>query len=348
MENQPHSLPTISTPQSELTVIQIIAKYLAENGLPAVIAGPAGVAISRLIGGAADIPAAWLEQKAQRIRSRTLAEGTIANEIAKAASQRAVCDNDLLDRAVNQWTGSELRKQENREAVALAAIEQLSKESKSSDTKIDNNDATQGPTDDWLNQFEGHAGRASSAEMRQLFGRILAGEIRRRHSFSLRTMQFMATLDTEIAEIIDTISKYTIFGSRIPFSQDIKNEIGFDKLLISESVGLLTGITGLLHVNLFEKIDIDGETAFIARYEKCAYCAHLNAAVEKSKEYLQFPAIILTQTGSEVSSLARKDENDSEKLLVQAFRSDGDVVGVSKWDLVSANGQFQLFNRRDI
>jgi transposase InsO family protein len=59
---------------------------LDQLNLPKVIAGPAGEALSRLIAGVADIPAAWLEQQSSRIRNKTAGLQTVSKALADEAA----------------------------------------------------------------------------------------------------------------------------------------------------------------------------------------------------------------------------------------------------------------------
>jgi hypothetical protein len=51
-------------------VVPTGGSFLDELNLPKIVAGPAGEAIARLIGGAVDIPAAWLNRVAQASKIR--------------------------------------------------------------------------------------------------------------------------------------------------------------------------------------------------------------------------------------------------------------------------------------
>lgn len=58
--------------------------------------------------------------------------------------------------------------------------------------------------DDWLNTFENEACQKSSEEMQERFARILAGEIKRPGSFSIRTIKLLGEIDSETASIFKT------------------------------------------------------------------------------------------------------------------------------------------------
>lgn len=217
-------------------------KNLIEGGLPQMIAGPAGKAISRLIGAGVDIPAAWLEQQAQAIRDKTKAKSAVMGAVADSAAGKAAGSIEVQDRAVHALLAKEFREQTNREAVAQKTVELLI-EARATDREV-KNDAP-APDDDWMNLFEAHASRASSDRMRDLFARVLAGEIRRSGSFSLTTMQFVSVLDAVTAQAITSVAPWVYDGNFI-FKDALGTAVPYGALVSLEDAGFLALGAGLL------------------------------------------------------------------------------------------------------
>ncbi|UXS09214.1 DUF2806 domain-containing protein [Agrobacterium tumefaciens] len=220
-----------------------VVKAVSEGGLPQVIAGPAGKALSRLIAGAADIPAAWLNSKAQSIKDKTDARTTIMKAVAKASAETAVADPQLLDRALARYVSDLHKKQENREAVARKAFEELSEAPAPAESV--------GPSDDWMNVFEEYAEKASSEELRQTWARVLAGEIRRPTSFSLRTLQFLSVLDKVTAEAVEAVLQRSFDGRYGVWPREVRGEL-FAQLNIARLAGVIGQIdTDTSHRKMF-------------------------------------------------------------------------------------------------
>ncbi|MBB3410672.1 hypothetical protein FHT87_004604 [Rhizobium sp. BK316] len=207
-----------------------VAKSLAEGGVPQILAGPAGKALSRLIAGATDIPAAWLEKQAQRIKDDTAARTTIVGAIAKATASAAVADPALLDRALHRHVSEIYRAQENREAVAEKTIAHLT-----TDPVVS---TSEGPTDDWMNVFDGYAAKASSDELRETWARVLAGEIRKPASFSLQTLQFISVLDGPTAIAAEVLLSRTVDRRYALLGETITGEL-FDQMHLVRTAGLI-------------------------------------------------------------------------------------------------------------
>lgn len=179
-----------------------------EGGLPQFIAGPAGKAISRLIGAGADIPAAWLEGLAQGHRDKTDARSRVSKVIAEKAAGMAVDNPAIMERALHGMLAKSYRIQTNREAVAEIALEEL--------TKLPPPEDSKGPSDDWMNKFERHAEDASGEEIRTMFGRLLAEEVRQPGKIASATLRFVSDLDSDVAKIIQRALPFSTMQG-IPF-----------------------------------------------------------------------------------------------------------------------------------
>lgn len=196
--------------------VSALAEFLEKLNVPSLVAGPLGQAISRLIGGVVDIPAAKLEQVAQGIRDRTNARTSMTNALADAAAKRAVADNELVLRATNAMLARDLRGQINKEAIARKAIEY----SAGAPNNDDHLKSASAPDDDWMNVFEKHAENASSERLQDLWGRVLAGEVRKRGAFSLKTLGFIAELDQPVAELFERYKLNLLMGKFLPTLPD--------------------------------------------------------------------------------------------------------------------------------
>jgi hypothetical protein len=102
-------------------------------------------------------------------------------------------------------TDEEKRKLENRAATVRIAVDEVN-------DKPQQQDAAQEIDDDWLNLYAKIAEDKTSEELQSLFGKILAGEIQRPGTFSLRTLQFLSTLSRSDAQEISRFFSYAIAG----------------------------------------------------------------------------------------------------------------------------------------
>ncbi|UFZ07375.1 DUF2806 domain-containing protein [Bradyrhizobium ontarionense] len=271
--------------------LNMIKGAIAEINLPKLIAGPAGEAISRLIAGGADVPAAWLEQKAKSIRNKTEAQNLVSKTLAGAAAEFVKNDPELVQRAADVFLAREIRHQYNREAVAIKTIEHL-KETPNSEANT--------PEDDWLNVFARHAQEASSDRLQDIWARVLAGQIRKPQCFSLQTLRFISELDMHIAAMFEKWSNWVISSDYIAFPA--KGGADFTELLQLEDFGLITGATGQLSKTFEAQSPTLPEEKPLWGFE---FRDHICLVRFTSPTPVSLPSVLLTRVGRELYSISK-------------------------------------------
>jgi hypothetical protein len=258
------------------------------SGLPAPVAHGAFSAFSRLLGTALEFPTSLMRRGIQQIEDGTNARTIVSNAVAAAAAQQAVQDPELVQRALNTYLSKSLRRQANTEQVVHHAAEAL-KESANADDPVD----PQPVEDDWMNVFERYAEDASSERMQNLWGRVLAGEIRRPRSFSLRTMRFLAEADQEIALLAERVSRHVIGDTAFEASYD--GEFSTAELLRAEEIGLVSGVGG--HIQKTLTAGASGNAAIVGRN----WVLQIEAP---PGTIFRLNALSVTKVGSEITQLA--------------------------------------------
>jgi hypothetical protein len=110
--------------------------------------------------------------------ARAKAEAHIIDASGAYVGSHITDGSALTERALEFAFGDSVLKQSNREKIARLALEDFTAQT---DTQAA--DAATEIDDDWLNVFVRLAEDKTSEELQQLFGRILAGEIRKPGSF---------------------------------------------------------------------------------------------------------------------------------------------------------------------
>jgi hypothetical protein len=106
----------------------------------------------------------------------------------------------------------------------------------------DTHSATDNPyEDDWLNAFDNEACQKSSEEMQERFARILAGEIKRPGSFSIRAIKLLGQVDSETASI---------------FRNFCSGCVSFDNPIGS----------GSIYKSIFPKFQVGRSSSFLKKY----------------------------------------------------------------------------------
>lgn len=184
---------TARVPDPETTALVATAV----DSLPPVIKANLYTSIGNLISSAVDVPVAWLEGKAKRLRAVTAADIESIAAAGKASAVRLAMDPDIYERCKERFLNDLVRSQYNREAIAAKVEDDL----KSTPTT---DDADRPIDPDWLDTFSRVAETKSNEEMQTLLARLLAGEIRKPGSFAPATVEVLARLAPDTARSFET------------------------------------------------------------------------------------------------------------------------------------------------
>lgn len=105
-------------------------------------------------------------------------------------------------RAQSRAAYQKLLRQDNLEQIASVAAQELS-----GDSEV----PVSAPDQDWINRFFRAAEDISSEQMQQLWGRILAGEIRSPGKYSLRTLETVRNLTRADAALIESLARQAMW-----------------------------------------------------------------------------------------------------------------------------------------
>ena len=214
---------------------------LSEKGISAKARLRTLAALDRLVGNLIDIGASKLEAVSNRIRARSDQEVRLIGTEGDLAKNILENDERLARIVTENYLSKQIKYSTNKLEVAERAIEYLSEEESYEEPPSEKAELEE----DWLNCFEQYAERASSERMRDLWARVLAGEIRKPQSFSLVTLRFLSELDKDIASLFERETKYWIRDGFILKPEKMENQRLLD-LIFLEEVGLLQEVNGHL------------------------------------------------------------------------------------------------------
>ena len=173
---------------------------------------PAGVlrgfykASTRLCSALVDVPVAFLEGAAEERRAQTTARVSLVRTTADQIAEQMRVDPEYARRAVTQFGQKVLREQVNLDTIVLGAAESIRSANQSPEESQESEDTGgQSLNDDWLNTFDSEARTKSTKEMQGYFSRILAGEITRPSSYSIRSLKILGGLDQSSARAFELL-----------------------------------------------------------------------------------------------------------------------------------------------
>ena len=217
----------------------VISAKLEERGLVAAVRSRALAAFDRLLGSAADLPAAHLENIAAKARLR----GEIERRKLVEASQRP--DREDIEEGRRYLEAKSAEEQatkiENLSKIVEASVETLSEEVvvASEEEEVD---------PDWLNRFRLYAAEVSTETMQRLWGRVLAGEIRKPHTFSLATLRFLSEVDEKVARTFQATARLVLGGDFVPKPKRLSGNALAEYGLLEEA-DLLRDVNGFIGID---------------------------------------------------------------------------------------------------
>ena len=303
----------IKSPADALDREVAVRAHIDQTGLTIGGKSRALAAFDRLVGGVLGWPGEYFEGKRAAAQARGEAREAMIRADAAAAMKRLEGMSEVGQATMELFLRDEGRKQDNRAAITLAATEQLlalpppgPEHSEAGPSAADAE-----PTEldeDWINIFGRYAEQASSERLRELWGRILAGEIRKPGTFAPITLRVIAETDAEMAREFQEVYRLSVngFGLRPdPFEGPI-----LDRFAFLEQVGLAQAAFGL-SVNIIRSPD--GFGYYTGKQ------AMLRVTYMPGDQPVSFSAIRITRIGMQIGTILPQDELDALRQIGQSL-----------------------------
>ncbi len=136
---------------------------------------------------------------------------------------------EIAERAIKRMLLQEMRKQQNIEAIVDKAYEELKDDTVVSNEPVD---------DDWLVRFFNSVEDVSNEVVQNIWSRVLAGEIKRPSTFSLRTLETLKNLSQYEAELFQRYSSFVMRSEAICFLP-VEPELDAEYTITNKDIKLL-------------------------------------------------------------------------------------------------------------
>lgn len=201
----------------------------------------------------------------------------------------------LYGRTCSRMLYQEMRKQQNIENVVAKAKENLVEESQVSEEEV---------SEDWLLRFFNSVQDISDEDMQRLWGKILAGEIKKPNTFSLRSLDVLSKMTKREAQIFVELRPYIISyrGTWAILNDDELNKryhISYEKILTMSECGLMDS-SGIMSITLTIAPKYPLELVYDMEFFK-------SNNVEEKK--ISIPIYKLTQTGIDILNVVDEKYN---------------------------------------
>lgn len=162
-------------------------------------------------------------------------------------------------------------------------------------------------------------GDISNEQMQNLWSKILAGEIKRPNTYSLRTLNTLKNITQQEAKLFEDISKFKMISRDFPFivnDTDLLNKynFSFEKLLLLQDCGLMY-IDGFVNLELHE-----GESIIYNDKAIAIFNGNMNIRV-----------FTFSETGKQLLNLIKDDSNFDYTLdIMKKWKNKNDSVKAFK------------------
>ena len=203
------------------TMLGAATDLALDSAIPAPIRRNVLKALDRLGSALIDIPVGALERKSSEKRAESEARIKITETVNAQIMEQIKIDPEFPQRASNTFAKKILREQYNLEKILSFATDILKKKKYDNSTnQQSDNETEKSIDDDWFNIFEKEGSQKSSEEVQHRFARVLAGEIEKPCSYSIRTVKILGELDQYAAALFKRLCSACVF-MEFPFTRHI-------------------------------------------------------------------------------------------------------------------------------
>ena len=237
--------------------------------------------------------------------ARAEAEAERIKAIEGAKTEALLTNNDEryaeLSAIEKRIVAKESKRQNNINNVVAVAAQSLK----------DDKDVSSEPVNpDWATRFFDIAQDISDETMQDLWGRILAGEVKRPKSYSLRTLDVLRNISCEEAQLFEKVACYFMFDKAFfiyydsSFREDKNIDLTYEDIAKLIEIGLIqAGSSVYAHLH-----NQQGETIINAM----TYGNYVILIEQPSKyKEVAFPIYPLTKVGEELGKLLSVTSNDA-------------------------------------
>lgn len=301
------------------------------TGIPAPIRKNAAKAFARLCTAAVEYPVALIEGAIAEKRAESQARVKLINASASQIAEQMQTNPEYARAAATKFAQKIIRERVNVDQVSRIAADEL----KSEPSAIANDNAPEAPpiSEDWLNAFESEAAQMSSEQMQRLFGKILAGEIRKPTSYSIKTIKLISQLDNRAAALFRLFCSLSI-STRIPKSNIILDArvvsmgnagsnslkaygLGFDALNILQEYGLIISEYNS-YMDYRATVIHQGRIALPMMYQNTLWALSPKVALPVAQEF-RVDGVAFSRSGQELLSIVDIEPNDQYTTALKNF-----------------------------
>ncbi len=195
------------------------------------------------------------------------------------------------------------------------------------------------PSPDWLERWRENASGVSVEKMQELWGQVLAREVRKPGSMSLRAMEVLKNLESSDAALIERLAPFVVDTRFVHKSKNAAQSwLAFGEALALQELGIIVGV-GSVGVALTLTSASDSRFELGVSFGKYA----LNLIADDPSTELKLVGYKVTNIGREIMALVQFEPNlDYVKEVASVFKSQGVSVHFGLVDSDDGNETYFL------
>lgn len=285
-----------------------VSAELTPTGVKASAKSRFVAAIDRMGGNIVDLLNAPMEAKSAERRALTAGRIRAIEAVTQLGIDRLKSDPDFAERALRSHLGSVFARQDNKDGVLLKAIEDLRRQPPTDEEATNGAEVLE---EAFQSRFERYAEEATTEELREKWGRVLASEIRKPNTFSRKALRVVDELDAATAKVFERVCEARL-GNTIP--KALIGEIAFHEIakLVTADLLIEPGMGQVQHAS--ETNDSAGVDLWLWAFDTLAVAATKETYPdtpfgEETKIFNfeggqpQMPVYVLTDVGRAIASI---------------------------------------------
>ncbi|MGD0653880.1 MAG: DUF2806 domain-containing protein [Thermoguttaceae bacterium] len=246
--------------------------------------------------------------------------GSILIEASASVEQTLLPEATWDQRVISRMAFQEAKKQSNIEYITQQAAEELRDEKSVTQER---------PDSDWITHFFRIAEDITTDQMQMLWGKILAGEVKKPGSYSLRALDLLKNITKQEAEIFERVGRISFQSEGKAFVPNPDNG-----KYLKEYFGLkFTDFLMLREVNLLVANDLEFQISPVEQNAQIVFtcgntCVLIKRSIDTPQRSMSMKVIVFTEIGHQLLQLIERTPADPNyiKKFASFFRSEGVTI----------------------
>ena len=206
MSDETKNNPLVETEESSDPMLETASDLLLDPTIPAPLRRGIVQALNRLGGGLIDIPAGFLERRDAEKQAESEERIKFTRAVNRELMDQIKTDPEFTQRASNTFAHRIFREQSNLEKTFRFAMGLFKKKRyDNSENQLANSEPEKTISPDWFNIYEKEASQKSTEDMQLRFAKVLAGEIEKPGSHSIKAVKALGDMDQTIANLFQKL-----------------------------------------------------------------------------------------------------------------------------------------------